>query len=180
MDITRKWKKKPSTGRHVFTFNGVRFSAAPGQVVECSERSLGKQAKDYMLLGQSLKEVGESSQKELSTVPFIITPKGGGFYNIVNPDNMDKPFNDKPLRKKEALEFFNQISYVPPSEEIIEMAEETKTVRESLLDIPKELLNLEWDELVSLMEEEKIIVRPEYDTSEDLREAITLFRLNKR
>ena len=100
----KRWRKKAKTGRHTFRFQGVKITTVPGDVIECFETNLGSCAAEYDCLGPV-----DGAPEEVSAEKPITDGKtlelvhlGRGYWNIINPDNPDKPLNDKALRKDEA------------------------------------------------------------------------------
>jgi len=155
----KRWRKKAKTGRHTFRFQGVKITAVPGDVVECFETSLGSCVAEYDCLGLvdgALEEV--SVEKPVTEGKMLkLVHLGRGYWNIINPDNPDKPLNDKALRKDEAEAIFG------------EMLDNLVKEGESLI---ADLVELDWDQLVEIMQAEGIEVLDEHETKEQLRKAI--------
>ena len=40
----------------------------------------------------------------------VLKARGVGWYDVINPDNPDKPLNDKALRKDEAEKFIDYLN----------------------------------------------------------------------
>jgi hypothetical protein len=110
-----KWQKKPRSGHHSFRFGGKKFDVSPGQVVECSMDALGAftdkydciaeivDGKQKPLTGDPVTEA-EEVMEAISEIPtsLRIISRGGGWYDVINPDLPHMPLNDKPLRKSDA------------------------------------------------------------------------------
>jgi hypothetical protein len=143
-----RWRKKEKTGRHLFVFQGERKTILPGDFVTCPERALGNQLKHY----EKVLPAGTTFIAPIETIigppPPIKMPKivrvSRGLFNVINPDNPDKPLNSKPLKKVDVEKFV----------EVFLTSE------------------LDWDQLVALMVERGIEVLPEYETEDDLRQAL--------
>lgn len=165
-----RWKKKNRTGNHNFGYNGKRYVVSPGQTIEVPGEVLGAAIAKYDCLGvvgdtggdivdvTSLDDGGEEfvdGKKELNQP--IIIPHGRSKvrFDIINPDNPDKPLNAKPLKKEEAEKILGQI--------LEDMNER--------VEIPA-LADMDWDALATFMESNWIEIKDEYESEDDLRQAI--------
>lgn len=164
-----KFKKKLMTGRHTFFYKDIRHQVLPGGTVVCEKETLGKCLPDYEIIGEvnqedwtEVKPINDLQGPEVfeakGTVTFqvkspVIVAKGNGFYDVINPDNPDKPLNEKGLRKSKAESFLS---------ELINSQQTT----------PNELEGLDWSQLMDLMEKEGIEIKDEYTCVEDLINAI--------
>jgi hypothetical protein len=139
-----KWRKKERTGRHILKFDGKRQTVLPGGVVECPERALGNQLRHYERVLPILAKVEPKIDFLVPVKTLKVVRVSRGLYNVINPDNPDKPLNNEPLKKVDSEKF---VKIFPTSE-------------------------LDWDQLVALMTERGIDVLPEYETEDDLRQAL--------
>lgn len=166
-----KFRKKPQSGRHNFRYDGIRYSVTPGQIIEVPAEVLGLAISKYDHLGPvgevdrdiiDVTSLGEDGQefidgkKELAKGPIVI-PHGRSKtrFDIINPDNPDKPLNDKPLKKEEAEKVLGK------------MLEDLKHP----VEIPA-LADMDWDALATFMESNGIEIKDEYESEDDLRQAI--------
>jgi len=150
-----KYRKKAKTGRHSFKYEGKRYSVVPGDVVEVPEGFLGSFEADYDCL-TAVKSIPEPVKIKEPIAPpneLHLVRVQRGMYNIINPDNPDKPLNDTPMKKGEAEKIMGKMMEIPKTEIV-------------------DLGALDWDALISLMEEEGIEIMEEYETEDHLREAI--------
>lgn len=109
-----RWKKRPGTGLHSFKYDGQRHFTRPGDAVVAPLSAFGSFSEEYACLGEitedGLKDADpiaeqEEAEEEANQIPALeIVPVGGGWYDVINPDNPDKPLNDKSLRKADAQE----------------------------------------------------------------------------
>ena len=149
MNQVKKFRKKERTGHHTFRVDGKRIKAFPGMVVECTAADLGNQLKHYDCLDALPVESNEEKVERIPIKGLKLVRVGRGLYNVINPDNPDKPLNEEPLRKAMAESF--TLAYANISEGIDELT---------------------WDDLVALMDERGIEVKAEYETEDDLRQAL--------
>jgi len=156
MDLL-KYRKKAKTGRHCFKFDGKRYSVVPGDVIEVEESALGSFVEDYDCLTPATKRTSLPMAKEADLTDtssgLALVKVSRWMYNIVNPDNPGKPLNDKPMKKAEAEKIIGEMR-----------------------EVKKELSELDWDALIGIMEEEEIEILEEYETEDQLREAILIAR----
>ena len=161
MDLL-KYRKKAKTGRHCFKFDGQRYSVVPGDVVEVPEGFLGSFKEDYDCLTPATKRTSLPMAKEPDLADnqngLALVKVSRWRYNIVNPDNPDKPLNDKPMKKAEAEKMMGEMMEILP---------------ESDTDLFEQL---DWDALIGIMEEEGIEILEEYETEDQLRDAIVAAR----
>jgi hypothetical protein len=118
-----KWRKKPGTGSHSFKYNGKWIECWPGDTVICPIDPMGSFHVEY----QCIAEVVDGVEKPISERPktaeeraaeaelieptgLVLQAKGGGWYDVINPDNPDKPLNDKSMRKEEAEQFLGYLN----------------------------------------------------------------------
>ena len=152
-----KYRKKAKTGRHCFKFDGKRYSVVPGDVIEVEESALGSFVEDYDCLTPVTKRTSLPIAKEADLTDtssgLALVKVSRWMYNIINPDNLGKPLNDKPMKKAEAEKIIGEMR-----------------------EVKKELSELDWDELIGIMEEEEIEILEEYETEDQLREAILIAR----
>ena len=115
-----RWRRKRGCGSHSFHWNGQKYRISPGQTVEVPESILGSFAEKYERLevvgGHSRTAKFEGKESKTTEVKASIPPKGpqlidigGGFWDIINPDNPDKPLNDEPLSYKDAMDVLSQM-----------------------------------------------------------------------
>ena len=147
MNEVKKFRKKDRTGNHIFRIDGNRVKAIPGQIVECTEKDLGNQLKHYECLSVPAITAENSDNEKIPAKGLKLVRVSRGLYNVVNPDNPDKPLNEEPLRKAMAESF-------------------TLEYQET------EIKLLDWDDLVALMDERGIEVKGEYENEDDLRQAL--------
>jgi len=152
-----KYRKKAKTGRHCFKFDGKRYSVVPGDVIEVEESALGSFVEDYDCLTPATKRTSLPMVKEADLTDtssgLALVKVSRWMYNIINPDNPGKPLNDSPMKKAEAEKIIGEMR-----------------------EIKKELSELDWDVLIGIMEEEEIEILEEYETEDQLREAILIAR----
>ena len=148
MNTVKKFRKKDRTGNHTFRVDGKRIRATPGMVVECTAKDLGNQLKHYVCLDVPVK-TDEPEVPKVLAKGLKLVRVSRGMYNVVNPDNPDKPLNDAPLRKAMAESFTR-----------------------AYMDVNEGIKDLNWDDLVALMEERGIEVLDTYETEDDLRQAL--------
>jgi len=152
-----KYRKKAKTGRHCFKFDGKRYSVVPGEVIEVEEFALGSFVEDYDCLTPVIKRTSIPMAKEADLTDtssgLALVKVSRWMYNIINPDNPGKPLNDKPMKKAEAEKIIGEMR-----------------------EVKKELSELDWDALIGIMEEEEIEILEEYETEDQLREAILIAR----
>ena len=115
-----KWRRKRGFGSHSFYWNGQKYRISPGQTVEVPESVLGNFVEKYERLEvvggrtRTMKFEGKESKtiavKEPSPAkgPQLVDI-GGGYWDIINPDNPSKPLNDEPLTYKEAMDVLGQM-----------------------------------------------------------------------
>jgi len=170
----KRWRKKAKTGRHTFRFQGVKITAVPGDVVECFETSLGSCAAEYDCLG-SISGAPEEIPAEKSVAEgkmLKLVHLGRGYWNIINPDNPDKPLNDKALRKTEAEAILGRM-LDDLEKGCVAFDEEGSVLDTTALGDPAPIDDLDWDQLIPIMQAEEIEILDEYETENHLREAIT-------
>lgn len=170
----KRWRKKAKTGRHTFRIQGTKTTAVPGDVVECFETDLGSCATQYDCLGSVAGTPEEvSAEKPVSdgkTLKLVL--RGRGYYDIINPDNPDKPLNDKALRKAEAEAILGEMLDNLEKDRIV-FDDEGSIVDTTAFGDPAPIDDLDWDQLIPIMQAEKIEILDEYETEAHLREAIT-------
>jgi len=150
-----KFRKKLNSGRHVFHYDNKRFSVVPGQIVVCTEEALGKNLSTYDRLG-NISETKEKTEKIIGN-KLQLVPREGGYYDVVNPDNPEKPLNGKALRKSAANKLLAELS-------------------SSDIEIDPALESLEWDSLIEIVGKEGISLPAKCETAEELKEVITKAR----
>ena len=117
----KRWKKKPRTGSHYLRIDGVMTRVRPGETVDCTELALGSNIKNYDVVidlpestvepipEETIEPPGtEPEDAPAGTPPYVgleMYDIGGGFWDILNPDNPEKPLNDEPLTLEEAQAF---------------------------------------------------------------------------
>ena len=102
------YKKKNSSGMHHASFSeGTLINnqpvkgkqvIRPGNTVYCLPAELGGAVDMFELLSPRPPEPDELPPG--STLELY--HRGAGWYDVINPDNPEKPYNDKKLRKKDA------------------------------------------------------------------------------
>jgi len=170
MNQLHRWKKKDRTGTHSFWYEGVKYTITSGMVIPVlvPESALGGAARHYECLDPIENPIDDSGNPRPAldspdAKGPIIIPHGKSKtrFDIINPDNPDKPLNDKPLKKAEAQAALGKL--VEESDKL------ALTVKEEL---KKELDGMNWDQLVEMMEKSEIEILDEYETEDDLRAAI--------
>lgn len=115
-EIIKRWRRKAQTGAHSFYWRGRKYRVKPGDIVEVPEHVLGSFVEKYDLVKSPSVKSSNSSNKQKSEQPkeestqetqedskqLKVVDAGAGYYNIINPDNPDKPLNDDPLTMEEA------------------------------------------------------------------------------
>jgi hypothetical protein len=103
-----RWRKLPKTGSHSFMYDGNRYRVTPNQIVECAIEPIKPFIEEYECLGEITDKgvipVKEEKEEPKGDITLEVVSRGGGYYNVINPDNPDKPLNDKGLRKKAAYQ----------------------------------------------------------------------------
>ena len=173
-----RWKKKSQSGRHNFGYNGKRYSVIPGQTIEVPREVLGQAIAKYDCLGpvgetdRDIIDVtsldtetgGDDEAKEFvdgekePAKELIIVPhsKSKTRFDIINPDNPDKPLNTKALKKEEAEKVLGK------------MLEDLRATTPEI----SALADMDWDALATFMEANGIEIKDEYESEDDLRQAI--------
>ena len=149
-----RFRKKLNSGRHTFYYNKKRLSVVPGQIVVCTDEALGKNIGTYDRLG-IISEIKESEKIVGNKLQLVALD--GGYYNVINPDNPDKPLNSKALRKSAANKLLSQLSV-------------------SEIEIDPSLEDLKWDDLLEIVGKEGIPLPATCETAEELKEVITKAR----
>lgn len=110
MSKVYRWRKLPNTGSHSFVYNGEKHRVVPGDLVECTLDPIRPFKEEYDLLGEveddeliPLNE-NEVEEDEEDDITLQVVSRGGGYYDVINPEDPDNPINDKGLRKKEAYD----------------------------------------------------------------------------
>lgn len=129
----------------------------PGNTVICDVEDLGISGrKQFTLISPALPEEPEEPQEGL-----VIAQRSPGYFNVVNPVNPDKPFNDKALRKGAAEELLKELNNPgPPS-----------TGSDTDSDTDK-FDKMDWDDLVGELASKDIELEDEWETGDDLREVL--------
>jgi len=104
-----RWIKKPQTGSHTFHFEGKRTRLTPNDTITCAKSILGNHLGEYNCLGEfdengKLVDVVEEVKKD-KNIPFnlvVVKREKSNWYDVINPENPDKPINTKTLKKAEA------------------------------------------------------------------------------
>lgn len=99
-----KWKKKKGTGIHTFRANGLLNKIHPEQTVICTREELGSAVTKYTLLNEG--RVQQVPDVETTASLMMVSTRRSGLYNVINPDNPDKPINAKPMKKDEIFQMF--------------------------------------------------------------------------
>lgn len=102
-----RWKKKENTGAHYFKYDNKKYRITPGKIVDCTIVPIGPFVEQYDCLGEingegNVVAVKEEKKEAKGDITLEVVSKGYGYYDVINPENPDKPINDKKLRKKEA------------------------------------------------------------------------------
>lgn len=121
MEAVIRWRRKRGVGSHSFNYNGKRYRVKPGDEISVPASVLGNHVKKYEMLeevqtpSRSSKSDGKSAvvsgEKTLPPPPKgpQLVDIGGGYWDIINPDNPDKPLNDEPLSYEAALEILGKM-----------------------------------------------------------------------
>jgi hypothetical protein len=133
----------------------------PGDSIVCTASQLGSEHIRSRYIQQELDGVPvvgqEEKQHAVKKHLELVPRKRGGYFDIINPDNPGKPLNSKGLRLEEAQKVL---------EEMI-----SNLSKEVILSSPN-LDELDWDQLVGLMESKGIDMSDDYTTADDLREVL--------
>lgn len=158
-----KWIRKRGFGSHAFSLKGRRVRLTAGDSVVCTAAELGSEYIRSRYIQQELDGVLVVEQEEKQPVIKkqleLVPRKRGGYFDIVNPDNPDKPLNSKGLRLEEAQKVLEEM--------ISNLSKEVITSSPNLDE-------LDWDQLVGLMESKGIDMSDDYTTEDDLREVLRL------
>ena len=117
-----KWRKKPGTGAHVFKFK-QRIRTVPGDVTICPIDALGSFYEEY----DCVAEVVDGKEQPISEDPVLahvaqerealrepagleLKHAGFGRWYVINPENPDKPLNDKAMSKELAERFIEYLN----------------------------------------------------------------------
>jgi hypothetical protein len=114
----QRWQRKAQTGSHSFHWQGRKYRVKPGDTVEVPEHILGSFVDKYVLLPSEEDRANRRRRRQEQEQPARPEPAappkgpelvdiGGGMYDIVNPDNPDKPLNDEPLTLDQAQAFLD-------------------------------------------------------------------------
>ena len=117
------WKRRVKTGTHRVKIPGTGWlTVKPGQpvldqnggMVDCGPEVFGTQAENYIQVGGMPITIKSEAEKEEAKRPpqaaYVLQPRAkGGFYDVVNPANPEKPVNEKALRKAEAEALLEQL-----------------------------------------------------------------------
>lgn len=142
------YRKKLGTGRHSFKFQGQRYSLVPGDRIELpSSFDFGSFADQYDVVGGA-KRKRRKSKKPAPPQKVLEIVKEGRKFNVVNPDNPDKPLNDKPITKKEAAKLI------------------------AVFDDKGNLEEMDWDQLVDVAANMGLEIPEEIETEEQLIQLI--------
>ena len=129
-----RWRKKPGTGSHTFKYKGESFFILPGESVIAPVESMGSASLQYepiaeIVDGKSRNFQGRHPYEALQDIFFEeeeeiaihggpeIIAVGGGWYNVINPDNPDKPLSDKNLRREDAENMVIELGGELPEDE---------------------------------------------------------------
>lgn len=167
------FRKKSGTGMHVVRnfkpgtkVNGQEVSGRailrPGNTVFCFPEELGIDGLrqfDVVSRGvvtdatESIQgQKGAEPSKPKTTLIMQKRPKGS-FWDIINPLNPDKPINPKALTKRQAEEM------------LVELTEGEGTIVHNIDEMG-------WDELVQLLEQAKVEWDDDWESEDDLRDAL--------
>lgn len=116
-----RWRKKAKTGSHYFNLNGQKVRITPGQEVVAPEKALGSAVSQYDRLEEIQSETEENNSKRstkkkvakkeeqevVKEVHLSAESIGDNQYNVFNPDNPEKPLNDRPLTWEETEQVLN-------------------------------------------------------------------------
>lgn len=158
------FRRNANVGNHVFKHMGAKMRVPPGGEVTCYPSDLGSHIKNYTVISEqevTEQEVEVQVEKEPSIVTLELKSRGRGYYDIVNPDNPDKPYNDKALRKTAAKKL------------LAELIGE----RATMMDMLKEL---DGPTLLEMMEDKGMEVPESYEDEDELREMIVEFELSQK
>lgn len=157
-----RWRKKAKTGAHTLRVNGIRTRVLPGGILEGPENLLSASVRDDYELVAVLQggDEEEAKQKEEDVSPrFELRQRSGGFYDVINSNNPDKPINSKALRKAKAESLLASLTGQEKSSD--EESSDSSNIDE-----------MDWDELVVVMNEKGLEITEAMESADDLREAI--------
>lgn len=97
-----RFKMKPKVGIHSAIINGTRVTLRPGDEVECDKHALG----DFLYKFDVLDSGPEADAPDIETKHLQLQAKGGGWFDVIN-ERSGRAINDRPLRKKDALELLD-------------------------------------------------------------------------
>jgi hypothetical protein len=106
-----RWRKRSGTGTHYFKVNGEKHRKTPASPPFDAPMApikpfideydcLGKYVNGDLVPMDDHEELEETPGKDDITLEVVA--KGRGYFDVINPDNPDKPINDKGLRKEAA------------------------------------------------------------------------------
>lgn len=105
-----RYQRKKGLGTHRFRAGGAKIVAKAGDIVFCDPSELMDNINQYDCLDEEGKV--QAVAKPDARIPELVPADQKNLFNIVNPDYPDRPLNDKPLRKKAALEFLESLGLV--------------------------------------------------------------------
>lgn len=107
-----RWRKKEGTGKHYFQYQGKRHRIGPGNYAVCPMRFVNPCIEQYECIGVigeggevlpvDIDAIQNGDQKQEEDIKLEVVALGRGWYDVINPENPDKPINDKALRRDDA------------------------------------------------------------------------------
>jgi len=101
-----KWVKLIATGAHYFKYDGNKYRLTPGDTIICTIAPIKPFIDHYECMGEIIdgdlvKVDGDVLQESIpgkDDITLEVVAKGDGYYDVINPNNPDKPINENSLR----------------------------------------------------------------------------------
>lgn len=98
-----RYQRKKGLGTHRFRLGGAMVVVKSGDIVTCDPSDLKDNLSQYDCLDAAGRI--QAAAKPTARLPELVPAEQKNLFNVVNPDFPDRPLNEKPLRKKAAVEF---------------------------------------------------------------------------
>lgn len=100
-----RYQRKKGLGTHRFRLGGAMIVVKSGDTVTCDPSDLKDNLSQYDCLDAEGRI--QAAAKPTARLPELVPAEQKNLFNVVNPDFPDRPLNEKPLRKKAAVEFMD-------------------------------------------------------------------------
>ena len=105
-----RYQRKKGLGTHRFRLGGAMVVVKSGDTVTCDPSDLKDNLNQYDCLDAEGRI--QAAAKPTARTPELVPAEQKNLFNVVNPDFPDRPLNEKPLRKKAAVEFMASLGLV--------------------------------------------------------------------